>query len=52
MVEALRSHGSKKKYHNEILGYNSRLDTLQAAILRVNTALCMMSGMRKKATLQ
>jgi dTDP-4-amino-4,6-dideoxygalactose transaminase len=31
----LRVHGSKKKYHNEILGYNSRLDTLQAAILRV-----------------
>jgi dTDP-4-amino-4,6-dideoxygalactose transaminase len=31
----LRQHGSKKKYHNEILGYNSRLDTLQAAVLRV-----------------
>ncbi len=31
----LRAHGGKKKYANEILGYNSRLDTLQAAILRV-----------------
>ncbi len=31
----LRSHGSIKKYHNETVGYNSRLDTLQAAILRV-----------------
>ncbi len=31
----LRAHGAKKKYHNEIVGYNSRLDELQAAMLRV-----------------
>jgi dTDP-4-amino-4,6-dideoxygalactose transaminase len=31
----LRSHGSLRKYRNEMLGYNSRLDELQAAILRV-----------------
>lgn len=31
----LRSHGSKEKYRNEILGYNSRLDEIQAAVLRV-----------------
>jgi dTDP-4-amino-4,6-dideoxygalactose transaminase len=31
----LRNHGSKTRYLNERLGYNSRLDELQAAILRV-----------------
>lgn len=31
----IANHGSKKKYHNEIVGINSRLDSLQAAILQV-----------------
>lgn len=31
----LRAHGSRKKYFNETVGYNSRLDELQAAMLRV-----------------
>lgn len=34
-LRMLRVHGSKKRYHHEILGTNSRLDALQAAILRV-----------------
>lgn len=35
LASMLRVHGSKKKYHNEMLGYNSRLDAIQAAILQV-----------------
>lgn len=35
LAKMLRVHGAKKTYHNEMLGYNSRLDSLQAAILRV-----------------
>jgi len=35
LARMLRVHGSKKRYHNELDGYNSRLDALQAAILRV-----------------
>lgn len=31
----LRQHGSKKKYYHEMVGYNSRLDSLHAAILSV-----------------
>lgn len=34
-ARVLRVHGSKPKYFHKILGYNSRLDALQAAILNV-----------------
>jgi dTDP-4-amino-4,6-dideoxygalactose transaminase len=34
-VEMLRRHGGKVKYHHSELGLNSRLDELQAAIVRV-----------------
>ncbi len=34
-IRLLRNWGSKIKYHHEIKGFNSRLDTIQAAILNV-----------------
>jgi len=34
-VDVLRRQGAQKKYFHEVLGFNSRLDTLQAAILGV-----------------
>ena len=34
-VRTLRNYGSRKKYHNYLVGVNSRLDEVQAAILRV-----------------
>lgn len=34
-VRILRNYGSRVRYHNEVPGYNARLDELQAAFLRV-----------------
>lgn len=34
-IRMMRNYGSKIKYHNEIEGVNSRLDEMQAALLRV-----------------
>ena len=34
-IVTLRNYGSKVKYFNEVIGYNSRLDELQAAILSI-----------------
>ena len=37
-LRVLRNYGSRVKYVNEVQGYNSRLDPLQAAVLRVKLA--------------
>ena len=33
-IKVLRNHGSTRQYHHTVIGYNSRLDELQAVILR------------------
>lgn len=34
-LKMLRVHGSKQRYYHEIVGTNSRLDSIQAAVLRI-----------------
>ena len=34
-IKLLRNHGQEERYHHKIIGINGRIDTLQAAILRV-----------------
>ena len=34
-VRQYRNHGSSQQYHHDVIGYNSRLDELQAVILRI-----------------
>lgn len=34
-VKMLRNHGSEVRYYHDVIGYNSRLDELQAVVLRV-----------------
>ena len=35
IVKKLKNHGSSKRYHHDVIGYNSRLDEIQAAILNI-----------------
>lgn len=48
-IRVLRNYGSRIKYHNEVVGYNSRLDEFQAALLRVKlTRLDEWNARRRK----
>jgi len=49
LVDMLRRHGGKDKYNVDLLGYNSRLDTLQAAVLLAKlNHLDTFNGLRKR----
>lgn len=37
-IRTYRNYGSKIKYHNEVIGYNSRLDEVQAGFLNIKLA--------------
>ncbi|WP_235528622.1 DegT/DnrJ/EryC1/StrS aminotransferase family protein [Pedobacter sp. Leaf194] len=48
-LRQLRNYGSEKKYHNGIIGYNSRLDEIQASFLRVKLPYLDKINNHKKA---
>lgn len=52
-VNVLRNHGSRQRYHHSTIGYNSRLDELQAVVLRAKLPLLdgYNQGRRKNAHL-
>lgn len=48
-LRVLRNYGSEVKYHNKLKGFNSRLDELQAAFLRVKLRLLDEDNLRRQA---
>jgi dTDP-4-amino-4,6-dideoxygalactose transaminase len=52
-VRVLRGHGSKTTYHYDMVGFNSRLDEIQAAVLRIKLKHLeiWMEARRKNASL-
>jgi dTDP-4-amino-4,6-dideoxygalactose transaminase len=52
-IKTLRNYGSSKKYYNDLIGYNNRLDEMQAAFLSVKLKyLTTWTEMRQKAANQ
>jgi dTDP-4-amino-4,6-dideoxygalactose transaminase len=48
-LRTLRNYGSARKYHNDVIGWNSRLDELQAALLRVRLPMLDADNARRQA---
>lgn len=48
-LAVLRNYGSQVKYHNEVIGYNSRLDEIQSALLKVKLLHLDAENARRKA---
>lgn len=48
-LRTLRNYGSARKYHNDVIGWNSRLDELQAALLRVRLPMLDADNARRRA---
>ncbi len=51
-MRMLRTHGWKKKYYSEEVGYNSRLDAIQAAILQAKLSHLDSWNQRRRAIAQ
>jgi dTDP-4-amino-4,6-dideoxygalactose transaminase len=46
-LRSLRNYGSQRKYHNDEIGFNSRLDELQAALLRAKLPALAAANQRR-----
>lgn len=49
VIKKLRNYGSSRRYFNDVIGYNSRLDPLQAAALRVKLRYLDLWNERRRA---
>ena len=48
-VRLLGAHGSSEKYRHEVVGFNSRLDTVQAVVLKAKLARLQAWNLRRRA---